>query len=110
MEGIKKDHGDIFLQTSKLHEPWYWTFRCLSVREKQFVKNKYRLSVVKSAERESVLIPPNSEIQIQEYADKILPYNLTLALLQSTEKSVIPTDFDVIHNWSTTIVKEWNLY
>ena len=23
MEEIKEDHGDRFLQTSKLHEPWY---------------------------------------------------------------------------------------
>lgn len=67
-------------------------------REKQLVKNKYRLAVtvVTSAERESVLIPPNSSIQIQGYADEILPYNQSLALLQSTEKSIIPTDLDII--------------
>ena len=83
------------------------TFRCLSLREKQLVKNKYRLTVVKSAERESVLIPPNSEIQIQVYADKILPYNQTLALLQSTEKSVIPTEpvLMTISNVTTRTVK-----
>lgn len=38
MGGMRKYHGDIYMRT-KLHEPWFWTFRCLATREKELVKN-----------------------------------------------------------------------
>lgn len=32
MRERKECHGERFLQTSRLYEPWYWTFRCLALR------------------------------------------------------------------------------
>lgn len=60
------------------------------------MKNKYRLAVVKSAERDPIIIQPNSEVTIEGYTNKMLPYNQTIALIQTTEKSVIPSDLDII--------------
>lgn len=96
MRGIKECHGYIFLQTSSLHEPWYWTFRCLALRERELVKNKYRLAVVKSPKRDPIIIQPNSKVTTEGYTDKMLPYNQTMALIQTTEKSLIPSDLDII--------------
>lgn len=89
MGGIKECHGERFLQISRLHEPWYWTFRCLALRERELVKNKYRLAVIKSAERNPITIQPNSEVTIEGYADKMFPYKQTMAIIQTTEKSAI---------------------
>lgn len=98
MGGIKECHGERFLQISRLHEPWYWTFRCLALRERELVKNKYRLAVIKSAERNPITIQPNSEMTIEGYADKMFPYKQTMAIIQTTEKSAIPADLDIIPN------------
>lgn len=51
---------------------------------------------MKSAERDPIIIPPNSEVTTEGYTDKMLPYNQTMALIQTTEKSVIPSDVDII--------------
>ena len=31
----KDNHGEMYLQTAKLHTPWYFAFRCISIREKE---------------------------------------------------------------------------
>lgn len=98
MGGIEEHHGDRYMQTTKLHEPWFWTFRCLATREKELVKNKYRLAVIKSAERNPITIQPNSEVTVEGYADKMFPYKQTMAIIQTTEKSAFPADLDIISN------------
>ena len=95
MGDIHSRHGDRYLQKAKLTTPWYLAFRCISLREKELSRNKNRLGVVKSAESANIIIPPNSNMVIQGYIDKEVPYQPTCALLQSTSGSVIPTDFDI---------------
>jgi hypothetical protein len=96
MGETKNTNGEGYLQTAKLHEPWFRTFRCLSLQEEELIKNNYRLGVLKSAERNPIIIPPNREMTIERYAYKTLPYHQTVALIQATGKSVIPKDLDII--------------
>lgn len=98
MGGIREYHGDRYMQTTKLHEPWFWTFRGLATREKELVKNKYRLAVIKSAERNPINIQPNSEVTIEGYADKMFLYKQTMPIIQTPDKSANPADLDIIPN------------
>jgi hypothetical protein len=52
--------------------------------------------VIKFARIKPVIIPPISQITVNGYADKTVPYVQTIALIQDTKKSVIPKDLDVI--------------
>lgn len=94
MSLASSSHGTRFLQAN-ITTPWYLSFRCLSLREKELKRNKYQLAIVKSAESKSIIIPPNSEVVIQGYLDKQLPYQPVCALLQPTEKSTIHSDLDI---------------
>lgn len=57
-------------------------------------RNKNRLGVVKSADT-VIIIPPNSEMKINGYIDREVPYHPVCAFLQNTHKSVIPQDLDI---------------
>ena len=94
MDICRNQHGPKFLQTARLTTPWYTSFRCIAMREKELEKAS-KLAVIKSAERKTVTIPPNSNICIAGYIDKALPYHLTAAMIQSTSQSVIPSDLDI---------------
>ena len=45
----KAAHGPKFLQDASLQTPWFLSFRCISVQEKDLARNNFRLGVVKSA-------------------------------------------------------------
>lgn len=51
---------------------------------------------MKSPKRDPIIIQPNSKVTTEGYTDKMLPYNQTMALIQRTEKSLIPSDLDII--------------
>jgi hypothetical protein len=55
-----KKHGERFLQTSKLTIPWYSSFRCILLRDKELNRNNNKLAIVKYSGKKSVIIPPNS--------------------------------------------------
>lgn len=42
-----------------------------------------------------IIIPPNSEMKINGYIDREVPYHPVYAFLQNTHKSVIPQDLDI---------------
>ena len=67
----------------------------MQLREKELIKQNYRLAIVKSAEQRKIIIPPNSQVVIRGYADREIPYQSTCALLQSTKFSRIPSDLDI---------------
>ena len=90
-----RDHGTRYLQKAALHTPWFLAFRCLNLREKELEKRHYRLATIRSAESSSVIIPPNSDITIQGFMDKCLPYPTTIALIQATHRSAVPCDLDI---------------
>ena len=52
--------GQGFLQAAKLHTPWYLSFRCMVLREKELARRKNRLGIVKSAENRNIIVQPNS--------------------------------------------------
>lgn len=91
----KKQHGEQYLQTAKLHTPWYLSMRCIAIREKELRRNKNRLAVIKSAETNKITIGPNQSITIAGYLDKKLPYNVTCAIIQEASDSSLPDYVDV---------------
>ncbi|KAK3101184.1 hypothetical protein FSP39_001606 [Pinctada imbricata] len=95
MDRTKETYGHRFLQDAHLFTPWYLAFRCLSLREKDLLKNNHRLGLVRSAENRRITIPANSEIVVNGYLDKNLPYQPVCAILQSTSTSYLPDDIDV---------------
>jgi len=50
--------GNKYLQTSGLFTSWYLAFCCLSMRERTLQKQKSRLAIVRSAEKNTILIRP----------------------------------------------------
>ena len=74
--------GPRFLQSAPLQIPWYLSFRCLTVQEKDLQKNCNRLGIVKSALTETVYVRPNSSETITCFVDKPLQYTCTLAVME----------------------------
>ena len=91
----RSEFGSRFLQDADLHASWYLAFRCITLRERQLVRNRNRLAVLKSAESTRILIPSNGKVVINAYMDRKLPYQKVLAMLHSTPKSSIPNDLDI---------------
>ena len=94
-ENAVKDHGTRYLQKAALHTPWFLAFRCLNLREKELEKRNNRLACIRSAEASSITIHPNSEVTIEGFMDRCLPYPATCALIQATPRSAIPFDLDI---------------
>ena len=91
----KDNFGEQFLQKAKLHTPWYLSFRCLVVREKELKRNKNRLAVIRNASAEKIIVHPNESIHIRGYTDKEIDYHPTSAMIQETEDSSLPSDIDI---------------
>ena len=96
LDSVKNNYGNKFLQDAKLYTPWYLAFRGMTLREKELKRNHHRLGIVKSAETQSIVIPPNSSVTVSGYVDKALPYQPTTAVLQATVNSMIPSDLDIV--------------
>ena len=60
----------------------------LTVRELR--RNNFRIGLVRSAENGIIRIPPNTNIIIQGYIAKTIPYHHTYTILPATPKSSIP--------------------
>ena len=84
MDNLKHQHGERFLQSCNLSTPWYLTFRSITLREKELIRNKNILAIVKNAATKPVTIKPNTSTQITGYLDKELPYSTTTAMLHSS--------------------------
>lgn len=95
MTDYEQHYGKRYLQTANLTTPWYSSFRCISLREKELAKNNHRLALVKSAERHRTIIPPNTNITMTAMLSKEIPYQRTVALIQPTVSSVVPSDLDI---------------
>ena len=91
----KNNHGEKYLQTAKLHTPWYLAFRCISIREKELRRNKDRLAIIRSAQNYNIILGPNETINVKGYTYKEIDHATTCAMLQETEESNIPTYIDI---------------
>lgn len=54
--------------------------------------NRYALGLVKSAEATMIIIPLNSNITINGYMDKKIPYHKVTVMVNQSTKTCIPDD------------------
>jgi len=95
MEIIREDSGENFLQSADLHTPLYLAFRCILLRDKELERRKDRIAVIKSAEKGPVTIKPNSDVTVQGYLDKEVPYHPVCCMIHPTKGATIPDDVDI---------------
>ena len=76
----REEFGSRFLQEVAIQTPWYLDFRCILLREKDLQRNGNALGLVKCAETTRVVIPPNSNITINGFVDKKIPYHKVTVL------------------------------
>lgn len=81
LEETKEKYGNRFLQTANLTIPWYLSFRCIALREKELLHNQNRLAYIKSAEKKKIIIPANTEVIIQGAIHDAIPYHPVCAIL-----------------------------
>ena len=91
---LKERHGERYLQNAALTTPWFLTFRCISIREKELSKNEDRLAVVRCNNR--ITIPPNSIVEVHGYYDQEVPYMNIPSIMQSSVLSPEYKDIDVV--------------
>ena len=94
-QDCQKVHGEKYLETVKLHTPWFLAFRAIVLKEKTLRRNKDRIAVVRCAERKTVTLGPNESKTIRGYTDKELNYHATCGLLQETSESPLPDFVDI---------------
>ena len=71
------------------------TFRCILMREKVLQKQNNCLGLIKSAEIQNVIVPPNSVVTLSGYIDKELPYHSTPAMFHPSHFARDYKDYDV---------------
>ena len=95
MEVSKDKLGEKYLQNSSVSTPWFLAFRCITLREKALKKNNNRLALIKSAEKRTIIIKPNSTTIIRGCLKDKMEYQPTSAVMEATSNSAIPKDFDI---------------
>lgn len=95
MEDTKSELGNRFLQIANLRTNWYIAFRCISLREKRLKKQDLRLAVIRTTNREPIIISPNSFKRIDGFIEKKLPYSRTCAIIQQIQMKKGKSDVDV---------------
>lgn len=95
MNTCKQRYGERYLQNHKLDTPWYLTFRCLSLRDRDLARKNWCLGVVKLAGGKAVNIPSNSKVTVQGIVNKAVDYIPTCAILQPSNKSAVTSDLDI---------------
>ena len=94
IETLKNEHGERFLQISNLTTPWYLSFRCILLRERELQKNNNRIGLIRTDGTKSITITPNTSITVNGYVDKEIPYQNTPAIVQSTTLAK-DSDYDI---------------
>ena len=95
LEDCRKNDGKNFLQKSNLFTPWYLTFRCMVIRERELRRNNNRIAIVKCAEIGKRILGPNQSINVKAYVDKGMEYQPTNCIVQETKDSSLPDFVDV---------------
>ena len=95
MTTCQQEHGTRFLQRANLHTPWILAFRCITLREKMLMKNKFKLGVVLNAEYKNIIVQPNHEVVVSGYVDQDIPYKCTIAMMHPTDIAAIQEDIDI---------------
>jgi hypothetical protein len=95
IELLQKRMCERYLQQSNLTIDLYFTFRTMHLREKELLRNRCKLAIVRNA-CDKVIIPPNSNVTLIGYLGKKIPYHHTAVMLHTTDKSVIPEYLDIV--------------
>ena len=72
-------YGPRFLQTVKMSDPWYLSFCCICLRDKELKRNHNCLGIVKNAQKEPIIVKPNSSVVVTGLIDKPLDHAPTCA-------------------------------
>ena len=94
-EECRQNFGEQYLQKVDLHIPWYLSFRCLTLREKELKKNKNRIAIVRSAEKQKIILGPNESKNIVGQKDPLCDYGNTYALFHESEYASLPHYADI---------------
>jgi transposase InsO family protein len=90
------------------NNPWKLAFQCLALQEKRIKRNDGRLALIKSNQRNKVILGSNRTVTIHGKVDKKVHINNCLAIVQSSKDSIFPDGVEitpaVCDYGSTTIV------
>ena len=95
MTNCKEQFGPKYLQNARLSTPWYLAFRCMTLREKTLIKNHNRLALIKSLEKDTVILKPNSQVTIRAGTCHRIEYGQTAAIVEATREGSMPADLDI---------------
>ena len=59
-------------------------------------KNKDKLAIICSSERQTILIKPNKTVTLKGYLTHKLDYQPTCAIMEATENSIIPNELEIM--------------
>ncbi|CAG2222976.1 unnamed protein product [Mytilus edulis] len=90
---LQEQHGARYLQNAALATPWYLTFRCISMRERELSNNTNRLAIVRC--QQGITIQPNTMKEVTGCFDREMPYCTTPSILQSSELLKECKDIDI---------------
>ena len=93
-------NGTKFLQTVKMTSPWYLSFRCITLREKALERNNNILGIVRSAQKEPVIVKPNSSVTVTGIVSKAVDHAPTCAQMSPALSDHLRSLLDI----ETTIV------
>lgn len=68
----------------------------MTVREKELIRNKNRVAIVRCAEASKIVFGPNESKDIYGYTDREIDHQPTLAILQESEESSLPSYIDIV--------------
>ena len=94
-ENCKIIHGQKYLQKGNLQTPLYLAFRAMAVREKELIRNKNRVAIVRCAEASKIVLGPNESMDIHGYTDREVDHQPTNVILQESEESSLPSYIDI---------------
>ncbi len=88
MDMCQQQNGPRYLQTVARSTPWWLTFRSIHVEDKALDRTEGRLGLVKSAHRDTVIIPKNGSAMVSAFVTDKLTCN-RLAMMHPTAKTVL---------------------
>ncbi len=71
----KEEYGERLLQTAGLFTPWYLSFRCLLLRDRELRRRHDVLGYVRSAEARCIVLQPNSSATIAGFINDGINYH-----------------------------------
>lgn len=97
-EECKTNFGPQFLQKAELYTPWYLSFRCLVIRERELKKSKNKVAIVRSAENRKIIVGPNEVINIGGNTERELDNGQAYVMFHESKESPFKDNLDLTPN------------